>query len=315
MINTRGAILTIVGVLSLSLGACTYDDFDEIEALNETQAAGSPFTQNLANEYRSYVNRELHEMLDYPDALHFARKGLASAAGKTVLPEPLVDWNLLPEHIEELGTARGRLMTAFDMGAREVDPVNSAIAQVRFDCWIEQQEENWQADDILGCKTGFLQALTALEGEIGNISPPPAPAPIAAPEPMEMPAPIMVEDVDDSVPMAPEDAMYLVFFDWDQSGVGDSAMSVLDAVAEEIVKRTGSIQTVKVIGHADTSGPSVYNRKLAMRRANSVRDALIKRGIDPSMIRVESRGEDDLLVQTIDDIREPANRRANISFE
>ncbi len=286
MIKIRGLILTLIGVMAL--GACTYDEFDEIEALNEVQAVGSPFTQNLASEYKAFVNRELHEMLDYPDALHFARKGLASASGKTVLPEPLVDWNLLPEHIEELGSARSRLMVAFDMGAREIDPVNSAIAQVRFDCWIEQQEENWQAEDILGCKTGFMQSIAALEAELGELPPPP---PV-----MEVPPPVEAMDMDTSEPMDPEDAMYLVFFDWDESELGSGAMSVLDAVSEEIENRSKDMDLVKVIGHADTSGPKDYNRKLALRRANSVRDALIERGVDPAIIRVESRGEEDLLV-------------------
>jgi OOP family OmpA-OmpF porin len=308
MMKMRGAVLAIIGVLALA--ACSYDDFDEIEALNEVQAVGSPFTQNLANEYRAFVNREYEEMLDYPDALHFARKGLAAASGKVVLPEPIVDWNLMPGHIEELGSARGRLMVAFDMGAREIDPVNSAYAQVRFDCWIEQQEENWQAEDILGCKTGFMQALNQLEANLGELPPkivePPIPEPVE-PEAMETTVP--------AEPMAPEDAMYLVFFDWDEASLGSGALSVLDAVAEEVEAREDDLQIIKVVGHADTSGPSRYNRKLSMRRANAVRDALIERGVDPAKIRVESRGEEDLLVETEDNIREPANRRANISFE
>ncbi len=306
MKNLRSSIMSTMAVLAvvLTLGACSYEKFDEVQALDEAQAVGSPFTQNLTEEYRAFVNRELHEMLDYPDALHFARKGLAAASGKTVLPEPLVDWNLLPRHIEELGAARSRLMMAFDRGAREIDPLNSAIAQVRFDCWIEQQEENWQAEDITGCKAGFMRALEALEGALGELPPaaPPAPPPV---EPI----------IEPTEPMAPEDAMYLVFFDWDESTLGSGALNVLDAVADEVQQRQGSFNVVNIVGHADTSGPEGYNRKLAMRRANAVRDALVERGIAPGMLRVESRGENDLLVQTDDGVREPANRRANISFE
>ena len=52
-----------------------------------------------------------------------------------------------------------------------------------------------------------------------------------------------------------------------------------------------------------------------MKRANSVRDALIERGVDATLIKVEGRGEDELLVQTADGVREPANRRAQITFE
>ena len=290
----------------LAVSACTnFRSHSEIEALNEVKAVGSPFTQHLADEYRAFANRELNEMLDYPDALHFARKGLAAAAGEVVMPEPISDWNLLPEHMEELSAARGRLIVAFDMGAREVAPHPAAIAQARFDCWIEQQEENWQANDIMGCKSQYLDAIAALEGMLAPFAPAPEPVLAPAPEPMALPAP--------AEPMTPEDAMYLVFFDFDKFNIGPGGQNVIDAVAEEV--RARNLNSVTIIGHTDSSGPKSYNNKLAMKRANSVRDALIERGIDASLIRVEGRGEDELLVQTADGVREPANRRAQITFE
>ena len=72
----------VLGACVIGLGACSnYQAHSEVKALNEVQAVGSPFTQYLAGEYRTFTNRELNEMFDYPDALHFARKGLAAAAG------------------------------------------------------------------------------------------------------------------------------------------------------------------------------------------------------------------------------------------
>ena len=289
----------------LALGACTnFKTHSEIEALNEVQPVGSPFTQHLSAEYRDFANRELNEMFDYPDALHFARKGLAAAGGEVVMPEPVSDWNLTPQHMEELSAARGRLIVAFDMGAREVAPQPAAVAQARFDCWIEQQEENWQATDILECKNQYLEAITALEGMLQPYMPVPQP-PAPAPEAVELPVP--------AEPMTPEDAMYLVFFDFDKSDIGAGGQNVLDAVAEEV--RARSLNAVAIVGHTDSSGPNSYNNRLAMRRANAVRDALVTRGVDAALIRVEGRGEDELLVQTADGVREPANRRAQITFE
>ncbi len=52
-----------------------------------------------------------------------------------------------------------------------------------------------------------------------------------------------------------------------------------------------------------------------MKRSNAVRDELINRGVDASLIMVDGRGESELLVQTADDVREPANRRTQITFE
>ncbi len=285
-----------------ALTACDFNKFDEVDALNEAQPVGSPFTQKLTGEYKDFVNNEVDDMSDHADGLHFARKGLASARGDVVMPEPLGDWNVPAETMNELSLGRSRLVAVFDLGAREVHPDVSAVAQARFDCWIENQEENFQQDEINRCKREFLAALEQLEGAMPS-APPAAPAAVAEP----------AFDVDPNAPMAVENAMYLVFFDWDQSTLGPGAQSVLDAVAAEVSKR--SLTAVNVVGHADKSGPNDYNQKLAQRRANAVRDALVQRGVPANIISVSSRGEDEPLVETPDNVREPANRRAQISFQ
>jgi OOP family OmpA-OmpF porin len=286
-----------------ALGACDFNKFEEVEALREIQPVGSPFTQKLTSEYRDFVNLEVDGLSDHADGIHFARKGLASARGDVVMPEPIGDWNVPAETMDELSLGRSRLVAMFDLGAREMYPDVSAVAQARYDCWIENQEENFQPDEIARCKREFLTALEQLEGTMPQQ--PPA-APVAAPA--ENPL-----DVDPNAPMAVENAMYLVFFDWDQSTLGPGAQSVLDAVASEASKR--SLTALTIVGHADRSGPDGYNEKLAMRRANAVRDALIQRGMSADMIKVEGRGERENLVATPDNVREPANRRAQISFE
>ena len=294
-------IIAMAGMAALTSGCTAFTSFSEVEALNETQATGSPFTQALAAEYRQFANSELKDMFDYPDALHFARKGLSAASGENVLPEPVVDWNLSEEHYAELGAARGRLIVAYDLGAREVAPELAAKTQAKFDCWIEGQEENWHDAGDNACKDEFLRLIEQLEGML-------QPPPPAEPEVVDTGA----FDVDPNAPMAPENAMYLVFFNWDKSDLGAGALNVLDAVADEVSKNPPT--TINVIGHTDTSGPTAYNQRLAFRRANNVKDALIQRGVDPNLIYVDAKGETELLVETPDNIREPANRRVNISF-
>lgn len=285
-----------------ALGACGFNKFEEVDAINEAQATGSPFTQKLTAEYRDYVNSEI-DVSDSADALHFSRKGLAAARGDNVMPEPLGDWNLGREYMDELAIGRSRLVAVYDLGAREQYPDVSAVAQARFDCWVENQEENFEPDEINRCKREFLEALQQLEGAM-----PAAPPAAQAPAPAENPL-----AVDPNAPMAVENAMYLVFFDWDQSTLGPGAQSVLDAVAAEVQKR--SLNAVNVVGHADRSGSEDYNQKLGQRRANAVRDALVQRGVPANIISVSTRGEDERLVETPDNVREPANRRAQISFQ
>ncbi len=296
-------LTAIMGVAVLSTAACSpyLLKFEEQKALEEASPIGNPFTQRLTMEYKSFVESELTEFDDHADSLHFSRKGLAAARGDMVMPEQVSDWQLLPGHAEELIVTRSRLVNVFDLGAREIQPDLSAFAQARFDCWIENQEENFQPDEISACKSQFLDALAQLEAAM-PVAPPPAPAP----EPTAF-------DVDPSEPMKVQDAKYIVFFDFDKSVLNAGAQSILDAAAEEAKSR--SLNAVNVVGHADTSGSSAYNLKLSNKRANAVRDALVERGVSPGLINSNYRGEEELLVDTPDGVREPANRRGEISFQ
>ena len=292
----------IILVAVVSLNACDFDKMDEVKALNNTGAVGNAFTQKLAEEYRNFTNQELDSYSDHADSLHFARKGLAAARGDMVMPEAVSDWNILPGHAEELIVARTRLVNVFALGAREIQPDLSAFAQSRFDCWIEEQEENFQQDRISACKSQFFDALAQLEAAMPP-PPPPAPEPEIA-EPF---------DVDPTQPIKLENAKYIVFFDFDEHSLNAGANGILDAAAEEAKGRR--LTSINLVGHTDTSGSRAYNQKLSMKRANVVRDAMIQRGVDGSLLSVNHRGEEELLVDTADGVREPANRRTEITFE
>lgn len=295
--------LVLVTAVAAVAACSAFEGNNEVEKLNAATAAGSPFTQQLTSEYRAFSNYELKTESDYADALHFARKGLAAAEGTVVMPEPVNDWDLTASDIVELSTAYGRLVSAFDRGAREILPGKSAIAQARYDCWIEEQEEvaNGGTYDV-SCKEDFMALMAEIESSLPAEV---APAPEAFPEPVSM--------IDGSEPLNVQEAMYLVFFDFDKSTIGEGGANVLDTVVQEIQSR--GIQTVRIVGHTDTSGSTAYNERLAMRRANAVKSELVSRGVPASSVTVSGRGESELLVDTNDGIREPANRRAVITFE
>ncbi|MEM7618234.1 MAG: OmpA family protein [Pseudomonadota bacterium] len=292
-------LLALAAVIGLS--ACTGNqDYAEVTAFKGSSAVGNPFTQALTSNYKEFVDSELQSFSDEADSIHFSRKGLAAARGDIVMPEPVSDWNLLQGHAEELIVARSRLVNVYTNGAREMQPDLSAYAQVKFDCWIENQEENFQQDEISACKSQFMDAIAKLEAAV-PAAPPPAP---------------MVEepfDVDPNEPMALENAKYIVFFDWDEHTLNPGAISILDAAAEEAKSR--QLVAIELVGHTDTSGSNDYNQKLSMKRADVVRDAMVQRGVDPSLLTVNHRGENELLVDTPDDVREPANRRTEITFQ
>jgi len=122
-------------------------------------------------------------------------------------------------------------------------------------------------------------------------------APTAAPPPPPMPAPVA----------APS---YMVFFDWDRADLSAQALSTIQQAAGAF-KTKGSAR-ITATGHADKSGPENYNMALSLRRANAVKDALVRDGVPAASIAVVGRGESQPLVPTADGVREPQNRRVEI---
>jgi outer membrane protein OmpA-like peptidoglycan-associated protein len=71
---------------------------------------------------------------------------------------------------------------------------------------------------------------------------------------------------------------------------------------------------VCVIGHTDTVGSAASNARLALQRANTIRDRLVAAGLDPRVIEVSSHGEGNPLVPTADEVDEPRNRRVEVTI-
>jgi outer membrane protein OmpA-like peptidoglycan-associated protein len=114
-------------------------------------------------------------------------------------------------------------------------------------------------------------------------------------------------------PVAPTAPSYMVFFDWDRSDLSQQALATIQQVAQAY-KQRGSAR-VTATGHTDTSGPADYNMALSLRRANAVKDALVRDGVPATAIAVVGRGEQGLLVPTPDGVREPQNRRVEIVMQ
>jgi outer membrane protein OmpA-like peptidoglycan-associated protein/opacity protein-like surface antigen len=119
-------------------------------------------------------------------------------------------------------------------------------------------------------------------------APPPPPAPAAAPS-------------------------FMVFFDWDRSNLSQQALNTIRQAADQF-KATGKAR-ITATGHADRSGPEDYNMALSLRRANAVKDALVRDGVPATAISVIGKGETQPLVPTADGVREPQNRRVEVVLQ
>jgi outer membrane protein OmpA-like peptidoglycan-associated protein len=103
---------------------------------------------------------------------------------------------------------------------------------------------------------------------------------------------------------------FMVFFDWDRSNLSQQALNTIRQAAAAF-KSKGNAR-ITATGHTDTSGPESYNMALSLRRANAVKDALVREGVPAAAIAVIGRGEANPLVPTGDGVREPQNRRVEI---
>jgi opacity protein-like surface antigen len=106
---------------------------------------------------------------------------------------------------------------------------------------------------------------------------------------------------------------FMVFFDWDRSNLSQQALNTIKQ-ASDAFKTKGNAR-ITATGHTDTSGPEAYNMALSLRRANAVKDALVRNGVPAQAISVIGMGEKGLLVQTGDGVREPQNRRVEIVIQ
>lgn len=81
-----------------------------------------------------------------------------------------------------------------------------------------------------------------------------------------------------------------VFFESDQSELTPQARATLDKQVQWLQQYAQYAFTVE--GHADERGTREYNIALGARRAQTVRDYLVSRGINPSRMRTISYGKE-----------------------
>ncbi len=260
-------------------------------------SGASSFTDALTKDYYSLARVQYYYSHD-----RLAVKARAAARGKIVLPDDPAKFKVPRKSRSELKAHHADLMSALNKGFREQNPKQASRAQTMFDCWLRAavERDQFSAKNIAICRKGFLAAMKAWTPPVvaAPAAPAPPPKPVAKPKPKPSPPP---------APRA-----FLVFFDWNKANIRPDAQQVLDA-AVAYAKRRGFTR-VDLAGHADRSGDARYNMALSRRRAEAVKAALVKLGLSAGNISLVARGESAPLVATADGVREPRNRRVEITF-
>jgi OmpA-OmpF porin, OOP family len=285
--------MTFAGAALSLLAACGTIDGDLV---SDMENKGDAFAGNLRDGYVALARNEAAEY-DWGNSDYFYNKAIAAADGNLVLPDEISSRRLPADHVDELTAARQRLLSALDSSARQKIPGAAAKAQVMFDCWMEEQEENHQPDDIAACKKGFEAAMAEVDTAM-------KPMAMAAPKPTPTPAP----------PAKPiVDGLYLIFFDWDDDRPNTESGAVILKVLDDF--KVANPPKIKLTGHADRSGSAKYNMDLSRRRAENIKALLVEAGIPADKLVVEYAGESKPLRPTDDGVREARNRRVEVDFE
>lgn len=271
------------------LAACA-----DLESVRNMKPDSGQFAAQLHQEYVRLAALEDAER-DWIDTTFFNERARTVALGNTVDPQQVSERRIPESMTAALSAARARLVQALAT-SKFLKPRAAARAQAGFDCWMQEQEENFQPNDIAACKSNFWEAIGDLEFQ--------PPVRIAAAPPAPEPA----------LPMAPSvPGPFVVHFEFDSAKLTGAAGQVV----REAAKQAKAAKVVRALlnGHADRSGSDAYNMRLSESRTKTVRDALIAQGMPADIMLGKSYGERLPAVNTPDGQPEAANRRVEIIFQ
>ena len=103
-----------------------------------------------------------------------------------------------------------------------------------------------------------------------------------------------------------------VFFDHDSATINAAAVAILDKVAAAYLACSDA--QIVLSGHTDRVGGDQYNVGRSQRMVANVRAYLVARGVPEAAITTQAFGESRPAIDTADGLREPQNRRVEITF-
>ena len=99
-------------------------------------------------------------------------------------------------------------------------------------------------------------------------------------------------------------------FDFGSDAIKPEMRGVLDTFANSL--RGDSNARLTIVGHTDSVGSPAVNDPLSIARARSVRDYLAERGVSPSRISIEGRGEREPIADNSTERGRAQNRRVEM---
>lgn len=291
----------VLATACITLSACAGQTLDN---LRKAEFKGSEFQNHLAKRYQMFAEKEA-DQYDWVDAGHFADKGLSLAYGNMVEPEDPNMRDVPDSKLLELEVAREELVMIVQQ-FHQSKPSLTADAQYYYDCWVEEQEEAWQSEEIMNCRDRFYQSLDLLRNGGGRLED----------KRMKTSEEIFDSSAQDSN-FDVSSAALMVFFDTGASQINHKAKKVIDALVHDLTNNMASWDIIEIVlnGHTDTLGDAALNMELSYKRAENVKKYLVNSGVPKNSIKIFAFGEEELRVPTKDGVSRAENRRVEIILE
>jgi outer membrane protein OmpA-like peptidoglycan-associated protein len=103
---------------------------------------------------------------------------------------------------------------------------------------------------------------------------------------------------------------YVLYFAFEKATLLPNSQATLDAILDDFRKRPSP--EIIIIGHTDKAGDSKYNEDLSQRRARTVRNLLIGKGVSANIIEMAWRGDREPLPETAGKTSDQRNRRVEV---
>jgi len=139
--------------------------------------------------------------------------------------------------------------------------------------------------------------------------PEPEPAPAMAEAPAPTPAPVVPQTITKNISLGAN-----ALFDVNKATLRAEGMAQLDQLASDLAKLK-SVDEIQIVGHTDSTGAASYNQKLSERRAASVKNYLVGKGVDPSIITTSGMGESQPVASNATRDGRAQNRRVDITIK
>ena len=283
--------------------ACSaaYEQVKEMDVKNP-----KTFQQHLLYNYKNNASFEAEKMHDWNSAKLYSEKALRAFDGENIYPEKINYWKLSTEIAKDIQTGYNNLLSIYDEAIIK-NPKNLAKAISSLDCWAEQEEEKWQTWDIDKCKNDFHAAMHNIYNLLAEEDEKEEVAKVTEQEVEKTETPQVVIVTENEK----KEVMQIIYFDFDNSKLSEVSKNTLFDFLDKNKKK---LSRYIIFGHTDTKGHDKYNMDLSIKRAGSVKQALLDQGIASDDISILGKGENKLAIDTPDNTKHTANRRAEVKI-